>query len=78
MMSNMADKCIAAMEALVPPSDRAPPMIPGDITSDNQYLEEQGVHAAIRLALDLVIREKPANGLARIAELISPETFRTP
>ena len=46
--------------------------------ADRQYMEEQGIEKALADALAKVIREKPKNGLRRIAELISPETFVDP
>uniref|UniRef100_A0A7S2BH26 Uncharacterized protein n=1 Tax=Haptolina brevifila TaxID=156173 RepID=A0A7S2BH26_9EUKA len=43
--------------------------------ADRAYMEEQGIEKALADALAKVIREKPKNGLQRIAELISPETY---
>ena len=56
-------------------ADKAPPMVPGDAAGDRAYIEDQGVDGALRLALAQVIREKPANAMRRIAQLISPSTF---
>ena len=58
--------------------DEAPPMIPGDAEGDRVYMEAQGVDKALALALAQIIREKPENALARIAQLISPETYSVP
>ena len=43
--------------------------------ADKAYMEEQGIEKALALALAQVIREQPANGLKRIAQIISPDTF---
>ena len=48
-------------------------LVPFAAMSDKQYMEEQGIEKALSLALAQVIREKPANALKRIAQLISPE-----
>lgn len=40
--------------------------------ADKEYLEKQGVEAAIAKAIAQVVREKPTNALARISELLCP------
>ena len=42
------------------------------MTTNEQYLESQGVEKVLSQALSQVIRERPENALARLAELISP------
>ena len=55
--------------------DKAPPMVPGNAETDRQYLDKHAVQAAIGPALARVIREKPANPMKLIAQIISPDTF---
>ena len=57
---------------------KAPPMIPGDAEGDRKYLEKHGVEAALQVALARIVREKPAQPLKLIAQIISPETYTEP
>ena len=42
-----------------------------DNSADRAYLDAQGVEQAIAKAVAQVVREKPANALARIAQLLA-------
>lgn len=42
------------------------------MSADREYLESQGVEKALADAVAQVVREKPANALGRIAQLIAP------
>ena len=46
-------------------------------SDEKAYLKEQGVEEAIAKAVAQVLREKPANALARISELLSPTPAAT-
>jgi len=45
--------------------------------SNDEYLKEQGVQETLSAALSQVLKERPANALARLAELISPAPAAT-
>ena len=62
------------MEA-VPPSEPAspakgPPMTFDNPQDDRAYMETHNVHAILAAALAQVVREKPAQPLTRLAELV--------
>jgi len=49
-------------------------IMPGDTSDDRAYLEAQGVEDAVARAIAQVVRERPENALARIAQLLTPAT----
>ena len=59
-------------------TDKAPPMVAGDASTDRAYLEKHGVQEAIATALARVVREKPAEPLRLIAQMLSPATHMEP